>query len=235
MQFYLSSFCAILFFCLIHYASSKVSLLQYFAKSRFLSFGSGIALSYVFIDLLPKLGQSDLYVQNALRGIIPYMEHHVFVAALCGFMLFYAVDKAPERGKRNCKFYFSIVSYALFNFFIGYSVSDPFDPEVQPLVLFCLAIGLHYFTNDFTLNESFGELYRKNGKTVLLASILLGYTVGLFFELSKTAVALLGAFIGGGVIMNVIRHELPKEKPNSFCTFVCGAFMYTVLLLSLHQ
>jgi hypothetical protein len=233
--FSLSSFAAILVFASVHYISTKERLLKHLSKARFLSFGGGIAIAYVFIDLLPKLGKNDIYVQNALAGTIPYMAHHVFVAALLGFLLYFSLNRTPENWRLQLKFNVTMASYALFNFIIGYSVADPYDPEVQPLALFTLAIALHYFTNDYTLNETYGDKYRKTGKPLLLLSLLLGYSTGLFFDLSKTTVALLTAFIGGGVIINVIRHELPKDKPNRLSTFLLGTALYTALLLALNQ
>ncbi len=235
MEFSLSSFLAILVFSSVHYASSRVGLLHHVSKAKFLSFGGGVAIAYVFVDLLPKLGKNDTYIQSVLRNSIPYIEHHVFILALLGFLLFFSLDRTPETWQKKLKFNISISSYALFNYFVGYAVADPYDPEVQPLVLFTLAISLHYCTNDFSLNETYGDMYRKTGKNILLISLLLGYVTGLFFDLPQTSVALLGAFIGGGVIINVIRHELPKEKPNRFSTFLLGAFLYTALLLALHQ
>lgn len=109
------------------------------------------------------------------------------------------------------------------------------NPEVQPLALFTFAMSLHYFTNDYALSETYGDAYRKRGKWILIASLFLGWIAGFITELSQTAVALMGAFIGGGVIMNVTRHELPSEKPNNLRSFILAAVAYTVLLLALRS
>jgi hypothetical protein len=34
--------------------------------------------------------------------------------------------------------------------------------------------------------------------------------------------------------MNVTRHELPKENPNSLGAFLLSSALYTVILLSIH-
>ena len=111
---------------------------------------------------------------------------------------------------------------------------DPHDPEVQPLALFTFAMSLHYFTNDYSLSEAHGNEYDQFGKWILVGSLLLGWIIGLAFTLPQAGVALVSAFIGGGVIMNVTRHGLPKESPNSLGAFLLAAVLYAMLLLGLN-
>jgi hypothetical protein len=228
------SFIAVVIFALVHLFAPVAGRLSWASQGRFLSFGGGVAISYVFIDLLPKLGTSNSLVQRLLYGLFPYVERHVFIMALLGFLLFFSLDRIPSSNGRDGKLWLSIVSYTLFNFLVGYAVVDANNPEVKPLALFTFAMGLHYFTNDYSLNAAHGDDYRKVGRWVLIGSLFLGWLTGLVTELSQASIALVSAFIGGGVIMNVIRHELPADKPNSLGSFLVSAAAYTVLLLSLH-
>ena len=153
--------------------------------------------------------------------------------ALFGFLLFFVVDRAQTSTSSASAFWLSLFSYSLFNFLIGYAVADPNNPEVKPLALFTLAIAMHYFTNDYSLSEAHGEDYTKFGKWILILSLFLGWSMGQWIILSPTAVALVSAFIGGGVIMNVTRHELPKENPHSLGAFLSAACIYTAILLTI--
>ena len=137
----------------------------------FLSAGGGIALAYVFIDLLPKLCLNDQVVSHA--GIFPYVERHVFIMALLGFLLFFSIDRIHTRMGERETFWISIASYSLFNFLVGYAVVDQENPEVQPLGLFTFAMALHYFVNDSTLCEEHGDQYSKEGKWWLILSLFL--------------------------------------------------------------
>ena len=229
------TFIAVLLFAFVHLLAPKALLLSRTHQGRFLSLGGGVAISYVFIDLIPKLGKSNELVQRALAGFFPYIERHVFVLALIGFLLFFTLERKHPVKKISRKFWLSITSYAIFNFLIGYSVVDKNNPEVQPLALFTIAMGLHYFTNDYALSDAYGDTYKRKGKWILITALFLGWIVGFITQLSKTSVALMGAFISGGVIMNVTRHELPSEKPNNVRSFLLSAITYTILLLALRS
>ncbi len=91
--------------------------------------------------------------------------------------------------------------------------------------------ALHFFTNDYTLRKEHAKQYERFGKWILIASLFLGWLAGLWIVLSPAAVALVGAFIGGGVIMNIMRHELPTEKPHNSAAFLLSAIFYTIILL----
>lgn len=234
MPYPLIALFSVIVFTFVHLFAEKVRTLGILSQGRFLSIGGGVAIAYVFVDLLPKLGRSSDLVQRLLFGFFPYFERHVFVLALLGFLLFFLIDRSSSQMLKEKKFELSLCSYALFNFLVGYAVVDKDDPEVQPLVLFTIAMALHYFTNDYSLCEAHGEAYRKNGRWVLIASLFLGWFAGLTIQLSELAVALISAFIGGGVIMNVMRHELPEENPNSVGAFLLSATIYTAVLLCIH-
>lgn len=228
------AFISVLLFAFVHLFAGKISKSLLISHGRFLSAANGVAIAYVFVDILPKLSKGDALVKETLRQIFPYFERHVYVLALLGFLLFFVVDRSQELLKnRSTYFYLSLSSYALFNFLVGYAIVDKDNPEVQPLVLFTFAMTLHYFLNDYSLSKDHKEDYKHFGKWFLIASLFLGWIVGIGIELSETAVALVSAFIGGGVMMNVTRHELPRENPHSLVAFLAATAIYTAVLLGL--
>lgn len=200
---------------------------------KFLSVGGGIAIAYVFVDLLPNLSESDKIVRKLLSGIFPYFERHVYVLALCGFLLFFIDSRSKNFVWKSLSYWLSLSSYALFNFFIGYAIAYKDDPNIQPLALFTFAMALHYFTNDYTLTKEDALDYERYGKWILINSLIGGWLIGNLFLISDAAIALVNAFIAGGVIMNVTRHELPAENPNNTKIFLLGAAFYTCILLTI--
>ena len=67
----------------------------------------------------------------------------------------------------------------------------------------------------------------------MAAAIIIGSAIGFSSEISEAAISLLFSFLAGGVILNVLKEELPEERQSRFSAFSIGAFCYTVLLLLL--
>ncbi|MCE5294373.1 MAG: hypothetical protein LLF94_07135 [Chlamydiales bacterium] len=220
-------------FCLVHLFAEKTRKLPRATQGIILSTGGGVAIAYVFIDLLPKLAKSELVLHDAFGRFFPYFERHVYILALAGFLLFYIVDQSHKAFGQKGSMWLSLCSYALFNFFVGYAVCDKANPEVQPLVLFTIAMGLHYFVNDFSISKEHPNAYGRKARYILMASLFAGWALASIWQIPASAVALVSAFIGGGVIMNVIRHELPKDNPHSLGAFLFGAVFYSALLLTI--
>lgn len=229
----LAALISIVIFQLVHIFARKTESFNAITHGRFLSMGGGIATSYVFIDLLPKLAKSELLIQGAISGLFPFFERHVYVMALAGFLLFFTVDRSRTICVQKTAYWLSLSSFAFFNFLVGYAVVDKDNPEVQPLVLFTVAMALHYFVTDYSLHRDHGRLYEEKGRWILVVSLFLGWLVGVLFTLEQTSVALMSAFIGGGVIMNVMRHELPEANPRSLGAFLLASVLYAALLLSI--
>jgi hypothetical protein len=59
----------------------------------------------------------------------------------------------------------------------------------------------------------------------------LEWTIGYFSDIHRAAIAFLFSFLAGGVILNVIKEELPDERESRYWSFVLGAGIYTLILL----
>lgn len=227
------AFFSVVIFAVVHLVAEKTRHLSRETQARILSMGGGVSIAYVFIDILPKLSKSDKTISASFSGIFPFVEGHAYIIALIGFILFFIVDRSKSSFNKENYFLISLSSYALFNFLVGYAVADVTNPEVHPLALFTIAIALHYFVNDYALAHDHGEQYDASVRWLLIAFLLFGWLMGEWFVLSPTSVALISAFIGGGIIMNVTRHELPAHNPHSTSTFLLSAAIYTAILLSI--
>lgn len=234
MSYTFISFLSLFVIATVHFLASYLNRKGVLFHSKFLSIGSGIAIAYVFIDLLPKLSRNEDNLKVFFDRFFPYMEHHVYIMAFLGFLLFFVVDRTENIVKnRETYFYISVGSYSLFNFFVGYAIVDQNNTEVQPLILFTFAMALHYFMNDYSLKESHGRAYNHVTRWILICSLFMGWLVGLKTEISASAIALVNAFISGGVIMNVTRHELSLTTANSCHAFLISALLYAVVLLNI--
>ena len=93
-------------------------------------------------------------------------------------------------------------------------------------------MGLHFLVNDYGLRHHHKRLYRI-GRWILAAAVLFGWAVGLGIEINELHVALLFAFLAGGIVLNVLKEELPAERESRFWAFAAGAAGYAALLVLL--
>ena len=225
------AFLVLIIFIFIHLFANKAHVLGWVWHARFLSFAAGISFAYVFIDLLPTLEKGQPILKQAIDPLIPYLDRHSYLIALTGFLFFYGIQGV--KGSSNRSFYASIIGFSLFNFFIGASLSDINNPDIQPLLLFSIALGLHYFIHDHNLREINAPLYDSVGRWILVLALILGWFTGFFFIISVAIIDLVVAFIAGGVLLNVMRYELPKREVGTYKFFLLGSVLYTFILLQL--
>jgi hypothetical protein len=225
----------------VHVFAGNLRFLAVIPRSRWLSFAGGISVAYVFVHLLPELSAGQRTVEEE-TGLLPFVENHVWLVALLGLALFYGVERASQRSRAERRamgagdrtgravFRLSLGSFAVYNATIGYLLVHREQPGVRSLALFAVALGVHFFVTDYGLREHHREAYRRLGRWLLAACVLIGWAVGALTEISEPAIAILLAFVGGGVILNVVKEELPAERQSRFTPFAGGAAAYAVLL-----
>lgn len=211
-------------------------------RSRWLSFAGGVSVAYVLVHLLPELSDGQETIEEGAANVLPFLERHVYLMALLGLAVFYGVERSARRSKRGSAyaerptsdraFWLSVASFAVYNAVIGYLLVHREDDSLLGLVLFSVALGVHFVVNDFGLRERHRGAYARIGRWLLAAGILGGWAVGQVTEISEAALALLMAFLAGGVILNVMKEELPEERQSRFWAFTAGAAGYAALLLA---
>ncbi len=228
----------------VHLHSGKIRFLEAVPRSGWLSAFGGVSVAYVFAHLLPELAEGQRTIEEEVSGggVLGYAEDHVYIVALLGLALFYYVEKKSldsrhaghERDGEDrtgpAAFRLSIASFAIYNVLIGYLLLHGEFEALPVLVLYTVAIGLHFVINDFGLREHHKDAYEHSGRYVLSAAVLIGWLLGLMREIPEAAIAVVIAFIGGGVVLNVLKEELPGERRARFLPFAAGAAAYAALL-----
>ncbi len=230
-------------FALIHFFSKYMTFLSETPRSRFLSVAGGIAVSYVFLHLLPELHHYQNAVAKELHeGWFIYIENHIFMVAMLGLVVFYGLERFVKTSKEKNVlgekqeaslgvFWIHIGSFFLYNLVIGYLLIREKHETLWGLVFYFLALGIHFVTNDRSLRAAHKDIYDKYGRLLLTTAILLGWGIGAITELNELVISLLVAFIAGGIVLNVLKEELPEERESSFGAFCIGLLIYTVLLM----
>lgn len=240
-----ASFLAVIGLVLVHLFAGKLHILEGIPRSRWLSMAGGVSVAYVFIHLLPELSEHQEVLSRAVDGPLGFLERHVYLLSLSGLAIFYGLDRlalksrkrkpgeAEESSTSPGVFWLHIVSFGVYNALIGYLLLHREQSGLGSLIFFAVAMSLHFLVNDYGLREHHKEMYKHIGRWILVAAILAGWGIGLFAEVSEVVLAMLIAFLSGGIILNVLKEELPEERESRFSAFVLGVAAYTALLLAL--
>jgi hypothetical protein len=222
---------------------SRLRVMVSIHPRRWLSFGAGVAVSYVFIQLLPELaGYQERFLAATTQQALLFAERRVFFAALVGFVLYYGLENivAWSRASRAARgqeghaapaYRLHVAGFAFYSALIGYVLVR--EPKPEPLVLafYTIAMCLHFLGIDQSLYREYAAMYEKHGKWTLAAATAVGCLVGLLAKIPERYLATMMGFIAGGVVVNSMVMELPKEKEGRFWAFCAGAFLYSLLLM----
>jgi hypothetical protein len=208
----------------------------------------GISVAYIFIHVLPELAIRQEEVEASDWFGLRQLEHHLYLVALMGLVVFYGIERAVlsardgESGLEDAVdreagatsdgvFWAHIASFTVYNLIIGYLVLHREESGSMSLITFGVAMALHFVVNDYGLREHHQHTYQQVGRWVLAAGVLLGWLVGLAIAIGDAAAGVIFAFISGGVILNVLKEELPEERQSRFPAFALGVAAYTAILL----
>ena len=246
MSSMLATLLTVLALAIVHLYAGTTRALGHQWRPRALSAASGVSVAYVFLDLMPSLAEQQNLIDRT--GLLPGLDRHIYILALVGLTVSFWVETASRESRRRHRaaggpdqtgtatFWLSTVSFMVLNAAIGYAVASPGDEAVKPLWMFALAMGLHFLVNDHSLVEHHGERYRTIGRWFLVVGLVTGWLIGILpgVEIRPEVLALVLAYIAGGTILNILRHELPDtDRSGDVVAFATGAAVYGVLLLSL--
>lgn len=231
---------------LVHIFAGKLRFLEGTPRSVWLSAAGGVSVAYVFVHLLPDLSEAQETVSEAVGEGLAALEHHVYLIALTGLVVFYGLERAAVTSRKHQRsatgedatsmgiFWLHVSSFAAYNGLIGYVLNQRGQQgRDRTLVLFAVAMGLHFVATDYGLRDHYKDGYHRIARWVFTVALLAGWTIGLTGEVPEPALAVLLAFLAGGVILNVLKEELPEDRESRFGAFLLGAGAYAALLLAL--
>ena len=115
---------------------------------------------------------------------------------------------------------------------IGYLLLHREETGLYSLLTYGVAMAMHFIVTDQSLREQFHPAYDGSGRWILAAAPLLGWALGVSDRRAATRGPALFAFLAGGIVLNVLKEELPEERESHFSAFALGTGLYAALLLA---
>jgi len=228
---------------LVHIFASRTQWLNKIPQQWWVSLAGGVSIAYIFLDIFPELSKAQAEVEHSGRPIVGYLENHVYILALVGLAVFYGLEKLALRSRSHRQdnhgedrthpgiFLIHVTSFAIYNATLGYLLYEAENQSWFEALLLFFALALHFLVNDVNLREHHKQDYDRIGRWILAGAILFGWVIGQTLQVDAAAVAAIWALVAGGIILNVLKEELPEEQESHFGMFVAGATVYSVLIL----
>lgn len=137
----------------------------------------------------------------------------------------------PGAATSPAVFWVHMASFGIYNALVGYLLMHREQPGLSSLAFFTVAMALHFLVSDFGLLEDHKAPYRRIGRWMLVAAVFAGVGVGAARDMAPAPLAVLVAFLAGGVMLNVLKEEVPSERRSRFWAFLLGMGEYAALLL----
>lgn len=222
-----------------HLLAGRLRFVKWIPRSRWLSVSSGISVAYVFVHLLPELERH----QREIGAEVEFGDRHAYLAALAGLAVFYGLEVLALTSRRTRRreesadiaalhvFVLHIVAFSLYNAIVA-QVLVNWDDSAS-LFLFTAALAVHFVVVDYGLRDHHKQDYDRVGRYALAGAFAAGFGGALFVNPPDAVVAIMSAFLAGGIVLNVLKEEIPAERQSRFLAFASGLVGYAALLLIL--
>ena len=199
-------------------------------KSKFSSFAVGLAIVYVFLQLLP-----EAYQGISIYGIT------IFVSTLIGFSIFHVSEKLILKYEKKPKLRrdFGLLHLCVFFFYhatVGIALAELVETKFVAGILFAISLSFIYLTT----SALFEDLHAQKGSHILSKRIfsagtfLLGVILADVLSIDKILLYPAFGFISGVLIYIVGKEVLPQYKASNPWYFTAGIILYTTIILLLN-
>lgn len=206
-------------------------------------FSAGVAIAYVFVDVMPHLaGHQRALLSAGYQDLYDYVEHHAYLVALLGFMIYLAaflgaeIDQDQAEPPRRSRLWQGLMASGSVSYvgLIAYVLTEQPDHRHEPIALFSLAMAIHMYGVAHHLRHRLGGAYDRLYRYGIAGSGYAGWLIGVFTDLSPTTYALWFSFMAGGVLSFSVTVELRSvDAPRRFGSFALGVGTMTALILML--
>lgn len=203
---------------LAHFFSDRIGNV----KGRFLSFATGISVTYIFLYLFPEAMRSTLA--------------NSFIFVLLGFVVMRVLEvhirrhRSPHIMKRELKELHAALFF-VYHFIIGVVLFGILSKNIIAGMLFFFPVMFHSIISSASLPELHERIKGISKlRFVLSMSTLLGISVSIIVSIPQILDTIALGFVTGALLYIIIRDSMPKETKSKPLYFLFGVILYTILI-----
>ena len=213
---------------LVHYLVEKSAPKYKKAEERIISLSLGVFITFIFLDLMPRLYENDLG-----------LGRNIFLVMLWGFILFHIIEQLIYKQSRKYSLvYKELNEVDLAAFFIDHTIVGLAlivlitETSLLTSIFLFIPFLFHMISSSLTVHQIYHKIRVKNSTRVLMsASVVLGTLIGIIMGITTLIFNILLAFLVGALLYVVIKDMLPKHRKGHPLYFVLGNILMLVILL----
>ncbi len=211
----------------VHFFNEKIQIHQEHVRIRVISFIAGIAVTYVFLNLLPEV----------YKGYQVF-DRFIFISLLSGFTLAHITEKyiyqhsAPQTLRESLGGVHS-TAFFIYHFFIGIILVNLNRSSFLDGVLFFLPVLFYSSVGLLALEKIHPKIWEKPYVKFLLSlSTLFGVLLADLFLGFQLLFSVLFGFVVGAFLYIALIDFVPKEARGRPEYFVLGVLTYTLIIVA---
>jgi len=223
---------AVLLLAAAHLFAGRIERAAGAQLQRLLSLAGGVAVGYVFVALLPKMGNYTRFALEADPGAPDFGQVRLYLWGLFGFLVYFAADRyrAGRHGGRTALLLHGLV-FGAYSALVGYLVAHAGDIRVGyiPHLAVGFVMALHLFAVDHQLRAWHGDAFDRVLRPLFVVAVIAGWAVGTWLPLSTDVLATWSSILAGGILVNVFSEEFPRGGKGDARAFLAGVFLLVLV------
>ncbi len=211
---------------ILHYLSDFISLKFIKYKEKILSFGAGVSITYLFLELLPMIHEATQVLSKIS-----------YISILVGFALFHLIEKYIYQHSRRDELIEKLrhvhsAGFFIYHFIIGIVLFHLMENNITQGTLFLIPIIFHSAVSSASFQEIHEELRTKQHVRLFLSSsTIMGILIAIYIGVSQTIYYSMLGFVVGALFYIIIKDILPEQKEGNPKYFLAGMIIFVLLLL----
>lgn len=215
---------------LLHFSSDYLTLKLSRYKERLLSFGAGISITYLFLEILPLINE---VAQN--------LRTWSYISILAGFASFHLIEKyVYQHAKREELFHklkqVHSLGFFVYYFIVGIVLFYLIAQDTMAGTLFLIPILFHSSISSASAKEIHEDIKEnKYWRLFLSSSTILGVLTFYLLNISLPFIFSALGFVIGILFYIIIKDILPEQTEGDPKYFVLGLVLFLMLIISLKR
>ncbi|CTQ53201.1 hypothetical protein LP7551_01722 [Roseibium album] len=192
---------------------------------RLADFTAGIGLGYVFLYLLPKIGDATTKLQSAgAPGTNEFLTYRYYLYLLLGFLIYYLTFAEPgkDRNRSSPRLYFDISIFCIYNILVAITALHLDRAHYFAHLIVAAVFMLHLFGINFSLIKWHGHAIERWIRWAFTGSLAFGIVLGVTIEPGDHFVMIATSLVGGIIIILSTRLKLPTKDALDRVPFLIG-------------